>query len=102
MPIRLLPRALLVVQLASTALVVAAVTLTPPVEGTMLILSLRGERQGGIAAWAVEGPVRLAGAGPLATSLVVRGPGAGLSRRARAHGALLLAAPSPLCGDWPA
>jgi len=79
-------------------LVVAIVLLAPPARGAILIVSLDGDDAGGIARWAVEGDVRLVGAGPMAQSLVVYGSREALLGTALRHGGVLLTGAFTACG----
>ncbi len=71
--------------------------LRPPAEGTLLIVPLAAA-PGVLASAALAADARLVGRGP-GRSLVVRGTRDRITARLRLGDALLLAAPSPLCGD---
>ncbi|TCP35469.1 hypothetical protein [Sphingomonas sp. BK235] len=80
--------------LVATLLVVLA--LRPPAQGVMLLVPL-GATPGALASTAIAADARLVGRGP-GRSLLVRGRRDRIAARLRVGDALLLAAPSPLCG----
>ncbi|MBB3693703.1 hypothetical protein [Sphingomonas sp. BK580] len=86
---------LLQAALFAAALLVLAVR--PPAEGTLLLVPI-GAAPSALASAALAAGARLVGRGP-GTSLVVRGARDRIQARLRLGDALLLAAPSPLCGD---
>lgn len=92
------PYRLIAAQGAIGAFALAALALTPPAQGRMMIVSLNGQSPGEIAAWAVRDEVRIVGSGPLPGSLIVQADAGGLARRAMRHGDLVLAAPAAGCG----
>jgi hypothetical protein len=79
------------------AAVLLVLALRPPAEGTLLIVPLAAA-PGVLASAALAADARLVGRGP-GRSLVVRGTRDRITARLRLGDALLLAAPSPLCGD---
>jgi len=82
--------------LGCVALVV--MTLAPPANGTILIVSLSRETTGDIARWAVERDARLLGLGPFPNSLVVVGSRSALFDGAVRHGGLLMTGALAGCG----
>jgi hypothetical protein len=79
------------------AAVLLVLALRPPAEGTLLLVPIAAA-PGALASAALAADARLVGRGP-ARSLVVRGIRDRIEARLRLGDALLLAAPSRLCGD---
>ncbi|MBB3347985.1 MULTISPECIES: hypothetical protein [unclassified Sphingomonas] len=79
------------------AAVLLVLALRPPAEGTLLLVPIAAA-PGMLASAALAADARLVGRGP-GRSLVVRGARDRIKARLRLGDALLLAAPSPLCGD---
>ena len=79
------------------AVLLLVLALRPPAEGTMLLVPIVAA-PGALASAALAADARLVGRGP-GRSLVVRGLRDRIAARLRLGDALLLAAPSPLCGD---
>lgn len=88
----------LAVQCAIGLTGLSALTLAPPAEGKMLVVSLGGESPGQIAGWAAASGMRIVGTGPMG-SLVVEGRSADLAARALRHGSILIAGPALECGS---
>jgi hypothetical protein len=76
----------------------SALSLSPPAEGKMLIVSLGGESPSQIAGWAAASGARIVGTGPMG-SLVVEGRSADLSAKALRRGSILVAGPALECGS---
>lgn len=87
----------LLLHAALFAAVLLVLALRPPADGTLLIVPIAGA-PGMLASAALAADARLVGRGP-GRSLVVRGARDRIEARLRLGDALLLAAPSPLCGD---
>lgn len=92
------PHRLIVAQATIGLFALAALALTPPVQGRMMIVSLNGQSSGEIAAWAVRDEVRIVGTGPLPGSLIVQADAGALAGKALRHGNIVLAA--PVAGCW--
>ena len=69
---------------------IAVVTLMPPRQGAILIVSMSGQNEGQIARWAIDHQARLLGPGPWKHSLIVVGERAALLGASVDEGALLL------------
>ncbi|MBW6531235.1 hypothetical protein ACYZX9_11930 [Sphingomonas citri] len=87
----------LLLHAALFAAVLLVLALRPPAEGTLLLVPI-ATAPGVLASAALAADARLVGRGP-GRSLVVRGTRDRIKARLRLGDALLLAAPSPLCGD---
>lgn len=92
------PYRLIAAQAAIGAVALAALALTPPAQGRMMIVSLNGQSPGEIAAWAVRDEVRIVGGGPLPGSLIVQANAGALAGTALRHGVVVMAAPAAGCG----
>jgi len=85
-------------QLVLACAAILIVSFAPPSRGAILILSLKGERPGEIARWAITHDAKLVGAGPVPHSLVVEGSRATLVAASFHHAGLLLTATGAGCG----
>jgi hypothetical protein len=93
---RRLPLPLLLHAMLFAALLLV-LALRPPAQGTLLVIPLAAA-PGALATAALAADARLVGRGP-GRSLVVRGTRDRIAARLHLGDALLLAAPSPLCGS---
>jgi len=87
----------LLLHAALFAAVLLMLALRPPAQGTLLLVPIVAA-PGALASAALAADARLVGSGP-GRSLVVRGARDRIRARLRLGDALLLAAPSPLCGN---
>lgn len=94
------PYRLIAAQAAIGVFALAALALTPPAHGRMMIVSLHGQSSGQIAAWAVRDEVQMVGSGPFPGSLIVQADAGALAGKALRHGDIVLAAPAAGCGWW--
>ena len=76
----------------------AATVLAPPARGTMIAIPLTGATVAETVNLAVARGATIEGMGRLAGSVVLDGDRARLTAALRAHGVLLIGAPSGLCG----
>ncbi len=88
-----------VVQVAASVVLVPLVVVTPPADGTFLLLPVTGEPA---AAVAVAAGALVVAAGPTSNSLVVRGSLGALAKPLLLRGIIPLGVPSALCGKTPA
>ena len=85
------------IQLLLSAMMLLGIALVPPASGSMLLLPILPGSAAHIATAAVRDGARLAGAGPLAGSVVVVGERASLLGPVSGAGGIILAAPRALC-----
>ena len=99
MPLSAFSSPLVLAQGLIGAAAVGAITVAPPAEGRMTIVSLTGQSPGQIANWAIDADARIADAGPTAHSLVVTGRRDRLMAIALRNGSILLSSSSRSCGQ---
>ncbi len=80
----------LIAQLFLGCFALLLMTLAPPANGAILIISLNRETSGDIARWAIEQDARLLELGPFPNSLVVVGSRTALLAAAVRHGGLMM------------
>jgi len=86
-------------QLVLACAAILIISFAPPSRGAILILSLKCERSGEIARWAITHNARLVGAGPVPHSLVVEGSRAMLVAASFRHAGLLMSGSVAGCGE---
>jgi len=96
-----LPFPLLLAQGALAVVAIAAMALSPPASGTMMLVPLPGQDDGIAARAAVAAGALLIGPGPLPRSLVVRGERVRIGRELGGARVLMIAAPFGGCGAGP-
>lgn len=77
----------------------ASLTLAPPANGAMLVVSLIGQDASTIASWATAGQTQLLGAGPIPASLRISGSRSDLVPIALRHGSVLIRGDEAICGQ---
>lgn len=87
------------IQCAAVLSILSVLALNPPIEGAMLAIPLERSSQGVLANVALKEGASLLGAGPFAGSLIVYGRRYQLQPAFWRVGAVLIAAPAPLCGN---
>lgn len=88
-------------QLCTSALVLAAVLLAPPAEGTMLAVPMAPAFDSHAARWATQAGGKILGTGRFAGSFVITGRRDEMFAAALRHGTLIVAAPKFLCEGGP-
>lgn len=98
-PSHALSRHALKLQLAVVAGAIAAIGLTPPATGKILLIPIQGQAVHGIASDAVHHGAMIVGRGPTTGSLVVYGDRDRLAPSMLRHGVAVIAAPDTSCGS---